>query len=173
MNDFNEMHALYHYGIKGQKWGVRRYQNPDGTLTAEGKARYGANDFDHMTEANKQKYQDDLDRGVRNNLESAGGIASSVKAGTESARQIPTSSGHVDRGTYPNMTDKELQDKINRMTLEQRYSDLKGDTKYVKSGGEKAKEVLQTVGAVAGIGVTIATLAQIFYGMRHPKKGKH
>lgn len=31
---------LYHHGIKGQKWGVRRYQNPDGTLTPAGKARY-------------------------------------------------------------------------------------------------------------------------------------
>ncbi len=32
---------LYHYGIKGQKWGIRRYQNPDGSLTEEGKKRYG------------------------------------------------------------------------------------------------------------------------------------
>ena len=32
---------LFHFGIKGQKWGIRRYQNPDGTLTAAGKARYG------------------------------------------------------------------------------------------------------------------------------------
>lgn len=30
---------LSHYGIKGQKWGLRRFQNPDGTLTAEGKKR--------------------------------------------------------------------------------------------------------------------------------------
>ena len=29
---------IYHYGIKGQKWGVRRYQNPDGTLTSMGKS---------------------------------------------------------------------------------------------------------------------------------------
>lgn len=31
---------LKHYGIKGQKWGVRRFENLDGTLTPEGKKRY-------------------------------------------------------------------------------------------------------------------------------------
>ena len=31
---------LMHWGILGQKWGVRRFQNPDGTLTAQGKERY-------------------------------------------------------------------------------------------------------------------------------------
>ena len=31
---------LYHHGIKGMKWGVRKYQNPDGSLTAAGKSRY-------------------------------------------------------------------------------------------------------------------------------------
>lgn len=31
---------LYHHGIKGQKWGIRRYQNEDGSLTPEGLARY-------------------------------------------------------------------------------------------------------------------------------------
>lgn len=30
---------LYHHGVKGMKWGVRKYQNPDGSLTAKGKKR--------------------------------------------------------------------------------------------------------------------------------------
>ena len=36
---FASFDELYHHGIKGQKWGVRRYQNEDGSLTAAGKKR--------------------------------------------------------------------------------------------------------------------------------------
>ena len=35
---------LYHHGIKGQKWGVRRFQNEDGSLTPAGKKRYDDGD---------------------------------------------------------------------------------------------------------------------------------
>lgn len=36
---------LYHHGIKGQRWGVRRYQNEDGSLTSAGRARYNVGEF--------------------------------------------------------------------------------------------------------------------------------
>lgn len=38
---------LYHWGIKGMKWGVRRYQNKDGTLTSEGKKHYSQDHEDY------------------------------------------------------------------------------------------------------------------------------
>ena len=44
---------LYHHGIKGQKWGIRRWQNEDGTLTEEGKARYGT--VENFEKAQKRK----------------------------------------------------------------------------------------------------------------------
>lgn len=37
----NRSPDLKHYGVLGMKWGIRRYENPDGTLTPAGKARYG------------------------------------------------------------------------------------------------------------------------------------
>ena len=52
---------LEHHGIKGQKWGVRRYQNPDGSLTPEGMARYDrimqahANDADFKLDVAKRR----------------------------------------------------------------------------------------------------------------------
>lgn len=42
VGSFIDSTELMHYGIKGQKWGVRRYQNKDGSLTATGKKRYDA-----------------------------------------------------------------------------------------------------------------------------------
>ena len=38
---------LYHWGIKGMKWGVRRYQNKDGTLTSKGKKHYSQDHEDY------------------------------------------------------------------------------------------------------------------------------
>ena len=50
---------LAHFGIKGMKWGIRRYQNPDGTLTEEGKRRYSNN-------PDNDRVYKDLKKAVRN-----------------------------------------------------------------------------------------------------------
>lgn len=47
---------LMHHGIKGQKWGRRRYQNEDGTLTEVGKARYAENYSDQQRTRDKKIY---------------------------------------------------------------------------------------------------------------------
>ena len=50
---------LYHYGIKGQKWGVRRFQNEDMSLTPAGKERYGVGEKNKF-DARAQKHIDKI-----------------------------------------------------------------------------------------------------------------
>lgn len=67
---------LYHHGVKGMKWGVRRYQNKDGTLTAAGKKR-AAKEAMYEAHADKKSKQAAFDRAfkestrLRNNITSA------------------------------------------------------------------------------------------------------
>lgn len=85
-------------------------------------------------------------------------ILKGVKEVTEAGGKIPVGKGKTIKGKYPELSDAELQKRVNRLNLEQRYSDLSGDTKYVKSGGEKAREILQTIGALTAIALTIKNI---------------
>lgn len=55
--------TLSHHGIKGQKWGIRRFQNKDGTLTAKGKSRYSSKES--INKNNKLEDMSDEELGRR------------------------------------------------------------------------------------------------------------
>lgn len=50
---------LCHHGIQGQKWGVRRYQNEDGSYTNAGKRRYGSEDGDRRSNSGNSSRRSD------------------------------------------------------------------------------------------------------------------
>lgn len=89
-------YVLYHSGIKGMKWGIRRYQNKDGSLTPAGRKRYA-------------KLESELNK-----------LGGNAKKSDDSSNetQIPKKKPASD------MTDKELQDKVNRLRNEDAYNDL-------------------------------------------------
>ena len=80
---FWEDNYLAHYGIKGQRWGVRRFQNTDGTLTEEGKRRYSASDTIFVSgssktqDASSEFYRKELPKQIKNEIDAG------IKAGSK------------------------------------------------------------------------------------------
>lgn len=62
----NELY-LYHHGVKGMKWGQRRYQNPDGSLTSDGRARLKK--YKHKELGTLRKRYAKIDRNYGNSLD--------------------------------------------------------------------------------------------------------
>ena len=82
------MNELYHHGIKGQKWGIRRFQNPDGTLTSEGKKRYEViNKNGWTTAAGANQMREDAKTEVENYKQSLMSKGYSKKKATKIAEK--------------------------------------------------------------------------------------
>lgn len=98
---------LYHWGIKGMKWGVRRYQNPDGSLTEKGRKRY-TNPDGSLNKKGKKKFGNSV-----KTTDSAGSKTSSGESASATKREQTS-----------DMTDSELQNRVNRLRNEDAYRDL-------------------------------------------------
>ena len=106
---------LYHYGIKGQKWGVRRFQNKDGSLTAKGKKRYAKELRTQLQTSGaegKQWYEmsDDLARSDKFKSALGNKIHDIIKAKDEYVRL----SNELDR-SYRNQSNKLTEKKLNSL----------------------------------------------------------
>lgn len=119
---------LQHHGIKGQKWGLRRYQNKDGTLTALGRKRYARemSRFEKQEKVlqNKLKTKAELDRleaKRRHNEE----LERQLKGPQpEKSSKKSDEPAQPKKKSYKEMTDEELRAAINNMQLQKQYSAL-------------------------------------------------
>lgn len=206
---------LYHWGIKGQKWGQRRYQNKDGSLTPAGKKRYSkqTEDISSMSDQelrskinrmnlekryiNLSKNQNSRGNRALDNTAKAAGVGTDtgriVKSGYEIKGRSSTKVDIADKGLnvvantargakkisniaedkraakkaktkLESMSDKDLQDVVNRMDLEQQYSNLRRET--VNRGRVSASEVLDIVGSVVSIGASASAMAVSLYVLK-------
>lgn len=155
-------YELYHWGVKGMKWGVRRYQNKDGSLTPAGQKRY---DRDQRENAGKKKGQKvgaaDPDRWVREDMtrsrklvEETGQLTGKLKTANDNAiKNRPKA-----KMDLSSMSDKEMRDQINRAMLERQYNDMFAPQK-VSKGREYASQILETTGTVLGVGASALGIA--------------
>ena len=112
---------LKHWGVKGMKWGIRRYQNKDGSLTRAGKKRQVDN-LEKARQAKKAK-QDE----IREREEKRSKLLKSTDASE----------------LYKNrdlLSTEEINERLNRLNAEQRLSQLSNQTK--STGMDKVNKAL-------------------------------
>lgn len=165
---------LYHWGKKGMKWGVRRYQNADGTLTEAGKKRYARDarekEFDKYDESTGKYYKESKKNGrtdlsadahryakedterTKRLVDSGRNLSGDLKRTVETS----TRNRNVPKMDLSKMTDKEMRDQINRAMLEKQYDDM-FNPKRESKGREYASRTLETAGNV--LAVTSSALA--------------
>lgn len=150
---------IWHWGVKGMKWGVRRYQNADGSLTDAGKRRYSTD-----VAANAKKKKDnrlpeeslnDPNRWVKEDRERTKRVVDSGNQMTGNLKALNDKSMRIQARRTPKMdlskmTDQEMREQINRAMLEKQYDDM-FNPKKVYSGREAVGDTLEIAGSVLAI----------------------
>lgn len=177
--EYNYGDELYHWGKKGMKWGVRRYQNKDGTLTDAGKKRYARdarekefNKYDEQTgqyyKQSKKNGRTDLDvdatRYVTEDIQRTKRLTDASAQMTRELQNVNSKATKRDlqknKMDLSEMSDKEMRDQINRAILERQYNDMFNPVNE-KRGRERASEILETAGSVlmvtsSALGIALA-----------------
>lgn len=151
---------LIHYGIKGQKWGVRRYQNKDGTLTEAGKRR-AARDMSELSNNKKKSYTPNSSKWVKEDLERSKRLTDASSHMTNELKKINDNkikNTPKNKMDLSEMSDKELRDQINRAFLEKQYNDMFAPQNTNK-GREYASQILETAGSVLAVGSSALGIA--------------
>lgn len=135
------MSELKHHGIKGQKWGVRRFQNSDGSLTAAGRKRYSTDDYKNTLD--KVKQADKTLNTVKKAINEADAKSYEKKVKYELSK----------------MSDKELQQAVSRLNMEERYSQVMNQRYRLEQGESRVNKILDVAGSALTGAATALTIA--------------
>ena len=151
---------LFHTGVKGMKWGVRRYQNKDGSLTPLGKKRY-AKELAKLEAEKKRIHQQELTAKKLKKLEDMRKDLDERKKALkpddapEPAKQQKAQHA-PQKQKLSELSNEEIQAKIDRMNLENRYKTLAQEridavsNKEVSKGRKIVDEILIEAGKNVG-----------------------
>ena len=148
---------LQHHGIKGMKWGRRRFQNADGSLTPAGVKRYRdeAENIERQLNGRKSTTADDYQNAIKRTKSVGEGIDSARKFNDDVKRiKDPAMEKRIRKSTEQ-LSDKELQQRVQRLNMEDNYTRMMMHREHLKQGEDYVSKMLD-VSAVALRGATTA-----------------
>jgi hypothetical protein len=165
-------YELRHHGILGQKWGVRRYKNADGTLTNAGKARYDKDVQRNNQKKKKDRADEDAlrdpSRWVKEDLTRTKNAVDSTARMARTVKEIRNNAQSKKTYDLSKMSDNELRQHINRMQMEEQYTRLMNDrAQEVKSGRDYVDSVLSVSGQVLTVASSAVGLAFAIHQLKN------